>query len=792
MPSTQEVRLPAVISERLLAIPDYQRPYAWRRKQLNDLWEDLDLLGPSGSHYAGTLVLREIAVNGQPKTSLADDGSELRHCEVVDGQQRLTTCMLLLDRIRRRLDTLSERGVENAAEMSTRIRRSYGLVSIDQAKVPRLRLGAGLNEYWVETCLGDQHYVGPHLIAGQERLRDAAAFFDDKLATFATGDDTLEFARLKDLQRRVTAGLGFLVYEVQSVAEVGVIFETLNERGRGLSELEKTKNYLLYLARSIKDARSDQLAELINHAWAEILRNLAREADDADDQLLRAHWLATQNPDRREWKRIESIKRRFDRSAYISGETRIVPIATNATDEEDAWNRLFADVTDYVTTLRECSFFLSEMFNPTADFGSFTEGAPKVRHRSAALFRSGVVALYRPLLFAARLKHPDDGELYARLVDMCERYSARVFVIRQRRANAGEARLLRLAYDLYGGEDPEYVISEVTALLWRYAPDLDVRDAMTSTRENWYSRRGHKYFLYEYELDLKAPGQELPPMSFFTDTAREQRTTEHILPQTPKADDQCWWDWFTQEQHAEMVHALGNLALTYDNSVYSNKCFRDKRGKPLAPGEHESKCYAQATLKQERMLAQYEDWTPETIRQRQAAMADWALTRWAVASPDVEQLEAEEIDIEPEGVEEDDTASPVAANVESNLAGRFTPLVGADSPTLDREWIRDQLRAGSTPDQIARYGGNPHSLWLAAIEEEARLNNEHGTFPARPEAAVTLRDERQLRWERIAVRIYGDPRRTSEVRRLYDEAKGTGASRRSYTGQGRRFPSMEA
>ena len=67
MPSTQEVRLPAVMNERLLEIPDYQRPYAWRRKQLNDLWEDLDLLGRSGSHYAGTLVLREITARGEPK-----------------------------------------------------------------------------------------------------------------------------------------------------------------------------------------------------------------------------------------------------------------------------------------------------------------------------------------------------------------------------------------------------------------------------------------------------------------------------------------------------------------------------------------------------------------------------------------------------------------------------------------------------------------------------------------------------------------------------------------------------
>jgi hypothetical protein len=653
MPSTQEVRLPAIVSERLLQIPDYQRPYAWRRKQLNDMWEDLDLLGPSGSHYAGTIVLRELTVNGTAKTSLADDGSELRHCEVVDGQQRLTTSLLLLDRIRRRLDALAGNGVDNAAEMSSRIRSNYGLVSIDHALVPRLRLGAGVNEYWVNTSLGDQAYVGSGLIAGQQRLREAALFFDEKLATFSGDGDTIEFARLKDLQRRVTAGLGFLVYEVQSVAEVGVIFETLNERGRDLSDLEKTKNYLLYLARSIKDARSEQLAELINSSWADIFRNLASEADDADDQLLRAHWLATVNPDRREWKRIESIKRRFDRSAYISGETRIIPVQSATQDQNDAWDRLVADLTDYVTTLRHCSFFLAEMFNPVAQFHNFDGHGSEVRRRSAALARSGVVALYRPLLFAARLKHASDGALYARLVDICERYSARVFVIRQRRANAGEARLLRLAFELYGGANPEYILSEVAALLWRYAPNVDVFDALTSTRENWYARRGHKYFLYEYELDLKAPGQELAPMAHFTDSAREQRTTEHILPQTPKVDDDCWWDHYSKEEHAELVHALGNLTLTYDNSVYSNKCFAEKRGKPLAPGEQESKCYAQATLSQERQLAQYENWTPERIRQRQGTLAIWALERWAVASPDIDQLEAEEIDIEPEGAEAD-------------------------------------------------------------------------------------------------------------------------------------------
>src|SRR5437660_11791984 len=154
------------MNERLLEVPDYQRPYAWQRKQLEDLWEDLDLLGPTGSHYAGTLVLRDVVTAaGSAKTSEADDGATLKHCEVVDGQQRLTTCLLLLDRVRPRLDVLAGRGVEDAADVASRIRTTYGMVGIDHAQIPRLRLGAGLNPYWVDVSLGDQPYVGSALTA---------------------------------------------------------------------------------------------------------------------------------------------------------------------------------------------------------------------------------------------------------------------------------------------------------------------------------------------------------------------------------------------------------------------------------------------------------------------------------------------------------------------------------------------------------------------------------------------------------------------------------------------------
>ena len=315
----------------------------------------------------------------------------------------------------------------------------------------------------------------------------------------------------------------------------------------------------------------------------------------------------------RNWQRIASIKARFDRRKYISGINKLAPTATQTDDQTKAWKALYDDVEPYVSTLRDCSAYLAESFDPQASFDEFGSEAEKVRRRSSALRRSGVVAIFRPLLLACRMAHPNDGVLYSDLVDMCERYAARVFVIAQRRANAGQNRLFRLANDLYKDTDPQSVLISLRVLLLQYADDARVSENVTSPNENWYVRRGHKYFLYEYELSLMKVGEVLLPLSHFTGGHQDQRTTEHILPQNPPANAQCWWNDFTADQHVVLRHSLGNLVLTLDNSSYGAKCFVQKRGVALAPGVPKATCYAQGTLHQEQALAMYDTWTPETI-----------------------------------------------------------------------------------------------------------------------------------------------------------------------------------
>jgi hypothetical protein len=107
-------------------------------------------------------------------------------------------------------------------------------------------------------------------------------------------------------------------------------------------------------------------------------------------------------------------------------------------------------------------------------------------------------------------------------------------------------------------------------------------------------------------------------------------------------------------------------------------------------------------------------------------------------------------------------------------------------------FVRDGFRAGLTPDQIYAQSGRRRAVYLAAIIEEARVEGEFAAFEPTPKNVELLRDKHSHRWERIAVRVFGDPKRTRAAMDLYDKAKGRpGAAQESYTCRGRRFPKMQ-
>ena len=80
MASNNLETLSELFNDKIFRIPDYQRGYAWGNLQINDFWSDLNNLDKDRIHYTGMITV--------------ENKEEYYH--VIDGQQRLTTIMILL------------------------------------------------------------------------------------------------------------------------------------------------------------------------------------------------------------------------------------------------------------------------------------------------------------------------------------------------------------------------------------------------------------------------------------------------------------------------------------------------------------------------------------------------------------------------------------------------------------------------------------------------------------------------------------------------------------------------
>ena len=608
------IPLDEVFSKRLFLVPDYQRGYSWEEQQVGEFLDDLELLDPHRYHYTGTIVLFK---SGAVPRQMDAAGNNYFVVEIVDGQQRLTTILLLLDGISRCLARFSG----TSKDLSQGIRKNYIAANGTNGQpLYKLTLNQDVDHYFKFSVLSDQLGVQGPKISSERRLAAARRRISAYLATHVekVGDAGEEW--LLNLYNKVTTQLRFTLYEVENEAEVGVIFEVMNDRGKPLTDLEKVKNFLLHL--SITVGIENELAKAVNGAWAEVLRQLmaADLVSGADeDRLLRAHWLTHYNPQPREWKGSRSVKEEFD-------------LRKHEGQRED----LLESLHRYTEGLRASCICFCDAYQPNrpAAFQSF-EGKPKIRREvvewSAKLGRVGIVAPFLPLLLAVRECWPSDPGKYLEVLKLCEAFAFRVYRLTGYRADAGQSALFRLGHDLaHKKVNFDGAVGRIKRELANRCDDEEFRKRTDGNHQqvrSAYNWSGLRYFLYEYEIDLASKQGASPIVTWDDLRKRDLRDTiEHILPQS--INDQPYWKgkFRSSRSHQRYVHDLGNLTLTKHNPNYQNKAFHLKKGSVDANNH----CYAKSPLYVERELTQWENWTVSAIKERKAKLLDWALARWAV------------------------------------------------------------------------------------------------------------------------------------------------------------------
>ncbi|MBI3646441.1 MAG: DUF262 domain-containing protein [Acidobacteriales bacterium] len=218
--------LNGLFSDRVFRIPEYQRFYSWLPKQREDLFGDIRELAKKGEdrhHFMATIVCFRTQ-DVKPVGSL-----EYRTYDVVDGQQRLTTLILIMKAIQKQLEAGDEK-----------------------TDISKILVKGDANLLLLQTNNSNRRLLDDYLKHGKHPAKDQIKTYADRNLRSAIHDcerfvtDWLADAgNLMGLLRLLRNRLGFVVYDTDDNKIVYSVFEVLNSRGLDVDWLDKSKSALM-------------------------------------------------------------------------------------------------------------------------------------------------------------------------------------------------------------------------------------------------------------------------------------------------------------------------------------------------------------------------------------------------------------------------------------------------------------------------------------------------------------------------------------------------------------------
>lgn len=655
--------LSLLFQNRLFRIPDYQRGYAWQQSQLADFWDDLINLQQDRYHYTGLLSLKLL---GRKETK--DWGSDLwmvdkgfKACHIVDGQQRLTTFVILLNEIIcfvRELD-------ENKGKKDDEIVLGYDTLKdvvakyIYQSRPPMNQITTYLFGYEVDNpsadylrykIFGEPYFGTVNETYYTKNLKFAKSFFRENLTALYENEG---IEGINNLYLKLTLKLMFNIHEIDNDYDVFVAFETMNNRGKKLTNLELLKNRLIYLTTLYSDEKFDEmekshLRKQINDAWKKVYFQLGRNENVplSDDDFLRAHWTIYFAYSRRkgdDYIRFLlnkfSAKNIFEKKTVLMSELPDGYVMDTDYEEEDdvgdtetetiEVSKLApTEIADYVNSLKNMAKYWYDTFFPAQSENLTKEEqiwVDKLNRIGIGHFRPLVTVIISRRDFSPE-ERIESFKAIERFIFICFRlgnfnasFCSSEYYRASRSLNLNEMTLEDLVSDIVETTDAniEYAIPNFVTKIEKYF----------SNGGGFYYWNSIRYFLYEYETSLAQKNNidRIGSWEMFTKTEKDKVSIEHILPQTPsKYYWQNQYRQFTDEEVEMLAGALGNLLPLSQsvNSSLQNDSFYDKKTTKAGRRGYENGCHSEIEV------AKYNDWTAENIYTRSKELLEFMENRW--------------------------------------------------------------------------------------------------------------------------------------------------------------------
>jgi uncharacterized protein with ParB-like and HNH nuclease domain len=234
-------------------IPDYQRPYAWEESQCQTLWDDIFAFAFPDNNYQKFEKNEEYFLG-----SIVTFENENNKKEVIDGQQRLTTLMLLLRAFYAKFGNMQD---DNSKSTSDRIAQclwktdEFGKADLNVLKID--------SEVATDNDKDEFLDILKTGIVNKDQKSNYAKnylFFQQKIDTFLSEYPSY-FAYLP---ARILGNCILLPIEAESQDTALRIFSTLNNRGLPLSDADifKAQFYKHYSTKNQKDSFIEKWKEL--------------------------------------------------------------------------------------------------------------------------------------------------------------------------------------------------------------------------------------------------------------------------------------------------------------------------------------------------------------------------------------------------------------------------------------------------------------------------------------------------------------------------------------------------
>lgn len=260
------------------------------------------------------------------------------------------------------------------------------------------------------------------------------------------------------------------------------------------------------------------------------------------------------------------------------------------------------DSADLVTELKDNAEFYHDTCMPDS-CDAYDD--PDIIGTLMALNTLGATSFIPILLSLELRKNEFTDKDKARILRAIEVYVFRNSTIARKTANSTEVFFADIAHDIYEQKlfEPDEIIAKIKSGMISdedFYNSFCTYDKKTAKHIRYILLSIHNYLDTNHEINRDP----------------QQVNIEHIMPKTISSSS---WPGIDKETHEKYLWRLGNLALLDDklNKKSSNHSFKDKK-----------EIYKKSLIKPNQELANYNEWSPKQIEERQKKLANIALKIW--------------------------------------------------------------------------------------------------------------------------------------------------------------------